>query len=87
MKNKKKKRVRFVGQKRTRVPDYTEVSYNVKEWGPTLIILTKTLVCGIQNHKLGSKLLKSVKDSYVALEHLELPSSHSADRELLTHIF
>ena len=31
-----KKRVRFVGQKLIRVPHYTGISYNVKEWGPTL---------------------------------------------------
>ena len=50
------------------------------------MILTKTLDSGIRNQELGSKLLKSVKDSYNALEHLELPSSYSANQELLKHI-
>ena len=49
-------------------------------------MLTKTLVCGIRNHELGSKLFKSLKDSYKTLEHLELPSSYSADQELSRHI-
>ena len=33
---KNKNGVRFVGQKQNKVPDYTGISYNVKEWGPTL---------------------------------------------------
>ena len=36
MKKKTKNRVRFVGQKQIKVPHYTGISYNVKEWGPTL---------------------------------------------------
>ena len=35
-KKQNKNGVRFVGQKQNKVPDYTGISYNVKEWGPTL---------------------------------------------------